>query len=78
MRGKSRPSMNHQIIRTDSLSGILVVETGGKWVQNFEIMKIIIYIFKYEFLYLYFETFLSKAVRWEIGVMWRTPLLVQH
>ena len=70
--------MNDQIIRTDSLSGILVVETGGKWVQNFEIMKIIIYIFKYEFLYLYFETFLSKAVQGEIGVMWRTPLLVQH
>ena len=70
--------MNDQIIRTDSLSGILVVETGGKRVQNFEIMKIIIYIFKYEFLYLYFETFLSKAVQGEIGVMWRTPLLVQH
>ena len=70
--------MYDQIIRTDLLSGILVVETGGKRVQNFEIMKIIIYIFKYEFLYLYFETFLSKAVQGEIGVMWRTPLLVQH
>ena len=33
--------MNDQIIRTDLLSGILVVDTGGR-VQNMEIMMIII------------------------------------
>ena len=36
--------MYDQIIRTDLLSGILVVETGGKRVQNMDIMKIIIII----------------------------------
>ena len=36
-----RTSMNDQIIRTDLLSGILVVDTGGR-VQNMEIMMIII------------------------------------
>ena len=44
MRRKLRPSMYDQIIRTDLLSGILVVETGGKRVQNMDIMKIIIII----------------------------------
>ena len=33
--------MNDQIIRIDLLSGILVVDTGGR-VQNMEIMMIII------------------------------------
>ena len=33
--------MNDQIIRTDLLSGMLVVDTGGR-VQNMEIMMIII------------------------------------
>ena len=35
--------MNDQIIRTDLLSGILVVDTGGR-VQNMEAMTIIIII----------------------------------
>ena len=40
-RRTPRTSMNDQIIRTDLLSGILVVDTGGR-VQNMEAMKIII------------------------------------
>ena len=40
-RRTPRTSMNDQIIRTDLLSGILVVDTGGR-VQNMEIMLIII------------------------------------
>ena len=40
-RRTPRTSMNDQIIRTDLLSGMLVVDTGGR-VQNMEAMKIII------------------------------------
>ena len=40
-RRTPRTSMNDQIIRTNLLSGILVVDTGGR-VQNMEILKIMI------------------------------------
>ena len=64
-RRTPRTSMNDQIIQTNLLSGILVVDTGGR-VQNMEAMKIIIILHK--FVYFYFETFLSPDIPGVISV----------
>ena len=71
-RRTPRTSMNDQIIRTNLLSGILVVDTGGR-VQNIEAMEI---NYNYpKFVYSYFETFLSPDIPGVISVR-RNTLLV--
>ena len=72
MLGIPRASMYYQIIRTDLLSGILVVDTGGR-VQNMESIKI---DYNYpKFVYSYFETFLSPDIPGVVSVR-RSTLLV--
>ena len=65
--------MYYQIIQTDLLSGILVVDTGGR-VQNMEIMEID--ILDLNNLNLYFETFLSPDIPGVISGRWKTLLVM--
>ena len=72
LSGKPWPSLDHQIIQTDLLFGILVVETEGEGSkyrknENFD--------FKSEYLYLYLETFLGPNIPGKMSFR-RNTLLV--
>ena len=66
--------MNYQIIQRDLLSGILVVDTAGKGSKygNNENNN----VFKSEYFYFYFETFLSPDIPGVMSSRRKTLLLM--